>query len=88
MIVTAYEWYEKINIGEIKMILDSILTCPECAYKMKEIMLENTSQYSYRCPSCEKQIKTKQGECCVFCCYGDYPCPQEQVSASSCCGRD
>ncbi len=70
------------------MIFDAILTCPACGFKTAETMLENTCQYSYHCPQCKALIKTKKGECCVFCCYGDYPCPSTQIAASSCCGRD
>lgn len=70
------------------MVLDSILTCPECGHKTKEEMLENSCQYSYRCSSCNKLIVAKEGECCIFCSYGDYPCPKAQITASSCCGND
>jgi len=70
------------------MILESILTCPKCNFKVKVEMPENTCQFSYRCPSCESVIKTQKGGCCVYCSYGDYPCPQAQVIGSSCCGRD
>jgi len=70
------------------MILDAVLTCPECGYKLKETMIENTCQFSYRCPSCQKTIKTRDGECCIFCSYANYPCPQAQIIGSSCCGID
>ena len=70
------------------MILESILTCPNCCFEFKQEMPENTCQYSYRCPSCESVIKTPKGECCVYCSYGDYPCPQAQFVGSSCCSPD
>lgn len=70
------------------MILDSVLTCPNCNHKVKEEMPENTCQYSYRCSSCETVVKTKEGECCVYCSYGDYPCPQAQLVGSACCSPD
>ena len=70
------------------MILESIITCPECGFKKMEIMLENTSQTFYRCTHCKQQVKAKEGDCCVFCSYADYPCPQAQFVGSSCCGRD
>jgi hypothetical protein len=68
------------------MLFDAILTCPLCKGKTTEIMLENTCQYAYRCPHCQETIKTQKGDCCVFCCYADYPCPSTQISGSSCCG--
>lgn len=70
------------------MINDSILTCPKCGFKHKEKMQENTCQFSYRCPACEELVKVKQGECCVYCSHGDYPCPRAQVIGSSCCSPD
>ncbi len=70
------------------MIIDSILTCPNCNHKFQEQMPENTYQSSFRCAECKEVIKTKKGECCVYCSYGDYPCPQAQIIGSSCCSPD
>ena len=70
------------------MITSSILTCPKCQHQYEEEMPEKTNQYSYRCPACEAVIKTKEGECCVYCSYGDYPCQQAQFIGSACCSPD
>jgi len=70
------------------MIIESILTCPNCGNKVKDEMLENTCQFSYQCKSCDTRIKTIKGECCIFCCFGDYPCPQAQISGAACCSPD
>jgi len=70
------------------MITKSILTCPKCGFQKKEEMPTNTCQYRYRCPACGEDIKTIKGECCIYCCYGDYPCPSAQFIGSSCCSPD
>jgi DNA-directed RNA polymerase subunit RPC12/RpoP len=70
------------------MILESTITCPECGTKKLEQMPENTCQAFYRCSHCKKQIKAREGDCCVYCCYADTPCPQAQFIGSACCARD
>ncbi|SFV84542.1 hypothetical protein MNB_SUP05-7-1165 [hydrothermal vent metagenome] len=38
--------------------------------------------YFYRCKQCDKTLKPKQGDCCVFCSYADHPCPPKQIEQS------
>lgn len=54
--------------------LQSLLTCPRCG------------QYFYECPACHELLRPKAGDCCVFCSYGDVPCPpvQEQGKRKDC----
>ena len=42
----------------------------------------------YQCKGCGALLKPKDGDCCVFCSYGDAPCPPIQAGRSeiSCCG--
>lgn len=68
------------------MILESVITCPICGFQKTEEMPENTCQYAYECTHCHTLLKAKEGECCVYCSYGDYPCPPVQVAGGSCCG--
>jgi hypothetical protein len=35
-------------------------------------------QFFYECKSCRAIMKAKPGDCCVFCSYGDVPCPSVQ----------
>lgn len=35
----------------------------------------------YQCPACGAVLKPKQGDCCIFCSYGDVPCPPIQLEA-------
>jgi hypothetical protein len=43
-------------------------------------MAEDSCQYLYDCPSCGALIKPAPGDCCVFCSYGDVPCPPVQAA--------
>lgn len=72
--------------------LTSILTCPNCGYQTSEIMPTDACQFFYACKGCGTLLKPKEGDCCVFCSYGDVPCPPIQEArargeAPSCGGR-
>jgi len=60
----------------------STITCPSCAHKSAETMPVDACQYLYDCRNCGGVLKPKPGDCCVYCSYGDVPCPpiQEQKS--------
>ena len=65
----------------------STLTCPECGHKATEDMPTDACQYFYECGGCRKLLRPKQGDCCVFCSYGDVPCPPIQIDGKAgCCG--
>ncbi|WP_411722659.1 GDCCVxC domain-containing (seleno)protein [Marinobacter sp. F4216] len=64
--------------------LTSEITCPECGHREVETMPEDACQYFYECKHCKALIKPKQGDCCVFCSYGDTPCPPIQLDQSCC----
>jgi len=57
----------------------STITCPNCGHKKEEKMPADACQYFYECENCHTMLKPKQGDCCVFCSYGSYKCPPEQV---------
>lgn len=64
--------------------LTSTITCPICSHSAKETMPTDACQYLYNCKNCGCQMKSKAGECCVFCSYGSVPCPpiqDEQLAA-------
>lgn len=54
------------------------VTCPECGYRQEAEMPVNACQFFYRCVGCGTLLRPKEGECCVFCSYGDVPCPSRQ----------
>lgn len=71
------------------MILTSTVTCPNCGHRSRESMPTDACQFFYECKSCHTVLKPKPGDCCVFCSYGDTPCPPVQVSGSpeGCCAN-
>ena len=62
----------------------SEITCPECGHKSEAIMPTDACQYFYECEKCQKVIKPKKGDCCVYCSYGSVPCPPIQENKSCC----
>jgi hypothetical protein len=70
--------------------LVSTIACPVCGRQSAETMPTDACQYFYECPACSAVIKPKPGDCCVFCSYGDTPCPPIQEARaggrlSNCC---
>ena len=49
--------------------LQSTITCPKCNHQTTEQMPTNYCQYYWECPHCKKDLKPKQGDCCVYCSY-------------------
>jgi hypothetical protein len=67
--------------------LTSTLTCPQCGHRENEVMPENACLFFYDCKGCGVQLKPKDGDCCVFCSYGDKPCPpvSAERGEAGCC---
>lgn len=68
----------------MQVILKSTITCPACNYKETLQMPEDSCQFFYECPQCKTMLKPKPGDCCVFCSYGDVPCPPIQKDKKCC----
>lgn len=62
----------------------STLTCPACGHAKTEEMPLDACLYFYDCEACGTRLKPKAGDCCVFCSYGDVPCPPIQAGDSCC----
>lgn len=60
------------------MKLTSVVTCPGCGRQASERMPTDACQFFYECKGCGVLLKPKAGDCCVFCSYGDTPCPPIQ----------
>ncbi|MHA1211864.1 MAG: GDCCVxC domain-containing (seleno)protein [Candidatus Heimdallarchaeota archaeon] len=60
------------------VILQSIITCPNCGFKKEETMPTNYCQVKYKCTNCGSILKPKSGDCCVYCSYGTEKCPPLQ----------
>lgn len=76
---------EQDEIGPDGSILFSTLTCPECGHGEKLEMPPHACQSFHTCSGCGVRLKARDGDCCVFCSYGDVPCPPVQQAAKSCC---
>ena len=61
------------------------LTCPVCGHTEVETMPTDACQSFYDCQGCGALLRPKPGDCCVFCSFGDRPCPPVQDARSSCC---
>ena len=60
------------------VLLQSVLTCPECQNTVKETMPTDACLQVYECPQCKAVLRRKDGDCCVFCSYGSVKCPPVQ----------
>lgn len=66
------------------VVLQTVLTCPECGEASSETMPVDACQWFYECPHCNVVLKPLSGDCCVYCSYGSVPCPPIQ-SGEGCC---
>ncbi|MCK5761362.1 MAG: hypothetical protein KAH16_00535 [Candidatus Izimaplasma sp.] len=62
----------------------SKLTCPVCGHTTELTMPVEECIYFYRCTACDELIKPLPGDGCVFCSYGDTPCPSAQEERGCC----
>jgi hypothetical protein len=60
------------------VITISTLTCPSCGTKSTRVMPQDACVMVARCQQCYATLRPKPGDCCVFCSYGDMPCPPMQ----------
>ena len=64
--------------------LQSTITCPHCGFQKEETMPTNACQFFYTCTNCNALLKPKAGDCCIFCTYGNVPCPPIQEDIPCC----
>jgi hypothetical protein len=69
------------------IVLQSTLTCPLCDTRSTEQMPTDACCFFFECAACGQVLQPKRGDCCVFCSYGDVPCPPVQAGRS-CCDSD
>jgi len=65
-------------MSDVQIKPQSTLTCPQCGHQATETMPTDACQYFYDCRGCGAVLKPKPGDCCVYCSYGDVPCPPIQ----------
>ena len=51
------------------------ITCPECGHVAAETMPMDRCVFFWECVACRVVVRPKDGDCCVFCSYGDKRCP-------------
>ncbi|GGH26492.1 hypothetical protein SAMN05444007_10369 [Cribrihabitans marinus] len=71
---------------EPTIVLESTLTCPNCAHVETETMPTDACQWFYECRTCRAVLRPRDGDCCVFCSYATVPCPPIQQGLT-CCER-
>ncbi|MGI8952454.1 MAG: GDCCVxC domain-containing (seleno)protein [Chitinophagaceae bacterium] len=62
----------------------STILCPQCGHRKEEEMPIDACQYFYECVQCKTILKSKAGDCCVFCSYGTTCCPPVQRRKNCC----
>lgn len=77
-------WESCENECMAEVILESVLTCPECGHAKRENMPADACLFFYECEACNTLLRPKPGDCCVFCSYGTVKCPPMQLHG--CCG--
>lgn len=68
----------------MKLIPESTLTCPICCKAEKLTMPTDACLFFHECSGCHTLLRPKPGDCCVFCSYGDVPCPPVQQQTGCC----
>ncbi|WP_373524537.1 GDCCVxC domain-containing (seleno)protein [Aquiflexum sp.] len=68
----------------MEIILNSVITCPNCGFQKREEMPVDACRFFYECENCHTVLKPQNKDCCVFCSYGSIKCPPVQQS-NSCC---
>lgn len=61
----------------------SKLTCPHCGFAEDLEMPTDACQFFYECASCRTVLRANEGDCCVFCSFGDVKCPSLQELAAA-----
>ena len=61
------------------VLFESLIVCPWCATQARETMPTDACQHFYRCTGCGVLLEPQEGDCCVFCSYGDVSCPPKQA---------
>jgi len=67
---------------EADVIKTSTLTCPECGFAEELEMPTAACLFFHLCSNCQTTLRPQEGDCCVFCSYGDVKCPPMQISNS------
>lgn len=67
----------------MSLVTISNLICPLCGHREAVEMPKDSCQFFYECPACHQVLRPKPHDCCVFCSYGDVPCPPRQAAGAT-----
>jgi hypothetical protein len=73
--VPCTAWEKPMNISPVT----AMITCPACGGEATEPMPTDACRYLYTCGHCGVTLRPRPGDCCVFCSYGNVPCPPQQA---------
>jgi hypothetical protein len=85
MVPTGAVSYARFHRDMSDIVLESLLTCPQCGFARTETMPTDASWFYYECTNCGILLRPKHGDCCVFCSFGSVKCPPIQAQ-KGCCG--
>ncbi|MCW5730669.1 MAG: hypothetical protein KIT20_07925 [Alphaproteobacteria bacterium] len=60
------------------------LACPLCGHGQEAETPADACIYFFECAGCGGLLKPRAGDCCVFCSYGERPCPPKEAEATAC----
>ncbi|MDZ7747810.1 MAG: GDCCVxC domain-containing (seleno)protein [Halofilum sp. (in: g-proteobacteria)] len=66
------------------IVRTATLTCPHCGHASRETMPDDACTWFHDCADCGALLRPKPGDCCVFCSWGDAPCPPVQRDGACC----
>ena len=78
--VNVFNTFPLISRSIMPITLQCTVDCPHCGHSARETMPTTFCQFFYECTSCHELLNAKEGDCCVFCSYGNVPCPSSQDS--------
>lgn len=58
--------------------LECTVTCPRCGQARVRVMPRDALDLEYTCAFCGTVSRPRARDCCIYCSYGDVPCPQVQ----------
>jgi hypothetical protein len=69
---------EPLPTDDVAVVHSSTITCPHCGQEHKETMPDVSCSIFYTCAGCGAMLRPAEGDCCVYCTYGNVPCPAIQ----------
>ncbi|WP_305849436.1 GDCCVxC domain-containing (seleno)protein [Polynucleobacter sp. MG-Unter2-18] len=63
--------------------LHTTITCPHCRGQETLEISVGYSQHLYRCPSCSTILRSRSGDCCIFCSFGSQDCSSAEQNLAA-----